>query len=657
MERYQRKPGMLPKSPSVPDFHGSTRVRNINLEMKRNASPMLPSWLPPQGTPSPERPSRLRIESTYMDDDENLSFIDLYGDEVMSRKIDINDDDYEKDDVRTNDECTDYPSSSRVGSKSTVATFSDSNLELNTDYGIRTGSENSESLAETVNHYVPSEHKILIDPDGIYDRYGFKKQSNSLSEIAYNRWWKEYAPYCQRRKLKWKIFLEKHKIQPQNSQAIPSKFPDKTEKLKRYIRKGIPGDWRGNAWWYFANGDDMLKKNVGKYKSLVDQVEMLIQSQTDEKYSKIYMNMEIIERDLNRTFPDNLYFQQDPDSSKEPRMISALRRILVAFSIYNPKIGYCQSMNFLAALLLLFLEEEKAFWMLVIITSKYLPGVHEVNLEGVNIDQGVLMLCIREYLPDIWKTIESTCETTAYHNAFQSRKSQFKNEFLFKLPPITLCTVSWFMSCFIGIVPVETTLRIWDCLFYEGSHFLFKISLAIFKICEHELLHKRHQSRIPGISTPNPSKYSKSHGDDADIELFQLVQSLPKKLLDPNDLFEKSIFKRIVNFNSLGQDEIDRCRKYVMSQRNKYKDFVDMMNKKQTEKDASVISTADGKSSDSSRYDVSVSSSEESIMTAEDLSEVLMRETYGFKRTLTNVSWNNIGLKSRVRQIRKKKDR
>ena len=46
---------------------------------------------------------------------------------------------------------------------------------------------------------------------------------------------------------------------------------------------------------------------------------------------------------------------------------AALRRVLLAFSVQNPKVGYCQSMNFLAATLLLALDraEEKAFWVLV----------------------------------------------------------------------------------------------------------------------------------------------------------------------------------------------------------------------------------------------------------------------------------------------------
>ena len=38
---------------------------------------------------------------------------------------------------------------------------------------------------------------------------------------------------------------------------------------------------------------------------------------------------------------------------------------------YNPAVGYCQSMNFIAALLLIILDvhEEHSFWMLVLLVS------------------------------------------------------------------------------------------------------------------------------------------------------------------------------------------------------------------------------------------------------------------------------------------------
>ena len=48
-----------------------------------------------------------------------------------------------------------------------------------------------------------------------------------------------------------------------------------------------------------------------------------------------------------------------------------LRRVLLAFSIHNRTISYCQSMNFLCALCLLFMEEEDSFWMLVMICENF----------------------------------------------------------------------------------------------------------------------------------------------------------------------------------------------------------------------------------------------------------------------------------------------
>ena len=65
-------------------------------------------------------------------------------------------------------------------------------------------------------------------------------------------------------------------------------------------------------------------------------------------------------QDLARTFPGNAWMRTGEGQA-------ALRRVLLAFAAQNPRIGYCQSMNFLAAALLLALDraEEPAFWVLV----------------------------------------------------------------------------------------------------------------------------------------------------------------------------------------------------------------------------------------------------------------------------------------------------
>lgn len=341
-------------------------------------------------------------------------------------------------------------------------------------------------------------------------------------------------------------------------------------------------------------------------------------------------------------------------------MIQALRRVLLAFSIYDTEIGYCQSMNFLAALLLLFLSEEKAFWMLVIITRKYLPGVHSVNLEGVNVDQGVLVLCIKEYLPELWSKMEASMLNAT------GQKSMTQFEILNKLPPITLSTASWFMSCFVGVVPIETTLRIWDCLFYEKSHFLFKVSLAILKLSEDELLERKlsiSQSILATFSTESleHTNNNRNNGgtnyrsrprvedmsqDDYDMLLFQVIQTFPKKILNPNDIFEKVIFKKKVALNKLDQDEIDKIRKYVSSQRDKWSKFNKVLNKESGNK-ILYDSIDDTTSTQGEAENMNLSN--------EEIMDTLTSEMSSFKRiSLSGVSWNN-SIKARVKNIRQRK--
>jgi len=73
-----------------------------------------------------------------------------------------------------------------------------------------------------------------------------------------------------------------------------------------------------------------------------------------------------VEKDLHRTFPNNKHFENEEG-------ISTLRMILIAYGLRNPEVGYCQSMNFLAAFLLLNMEEDRAFWVLAAIIEDILP--------------------------------------------------------------------------------------------------------------------------------------------------------------------------------------------------------------------------------------------------------------------------------------------
>ena len=57
-----------------------------------------------------------------------------------------------------------------------------------------------------------------------------------------------------------------------------------------------------------------------------------------------------------------------------------LFRVLKAYTIHNPTDGYCQAQAPVAAVLLMHMPAEQAFWCLVSICEKYLPGYYSEGL-------------------------------------------------------------------------------------------------------------------------------------------------------------------------------------------------------------------------------------------------------------------------------------
>ncbi|KAG0000543.1 hypothetical protein BGZ79_005794 [Entomortierella chlamydospora] len=321
------------------------------------------------------------------------------------------------------------------------------------------------------------------------DQYGFKKESQWLSHHDFVIFETYYIPIM--------------------------------ERLKRYIRKGIPPALRGEAWFHYSGAEDKCNANPGLFKKLVAQAKA--KGSANE-------HAEVIERDLHRTFPENINFKsqitQQPDggshlSTENVAAIQSLRRVLLAFSLHCPSIGYCQSLNYIAGMLLLFMNEEQSFWTLSVIIQNFLPeGMYDVTMEGSNIDQAVLMTLIMERLPAIWAKFSGGATSVELDEGPG-------------LPTVTLVTSHWFLTLFINILPVESILRVWDCFFYEGRKILFRVALTILRL---------HEAEISKIDDP--------------LEVFQVVQNIPKRMIDCHKLME-ACFKRMGSLD-LTTKEIDR---------------------------------------------------------------------------------------------------
>lgn len=108
----------------------------------------------------------------------------------------------------------------------------------------------------------------------------------------------------------------------------------------RSLRIGIPEKYRGKVWALLTEAEKAKAEAGFKY------------SQKKNEPSK-YDN--IINLDVPRTFPTWI---QQPSQ----KMMEQLRRILTAYANTDSEIGYTQGMNFIAAMFLLYQDEETAFW-------------------------------------------------------------------------------------------------------------------------------------------------------------------------------------------------------------------------------------------------------------------------------------------------------
>eukprot|EP01103_Thecamoeba_quadrilineata_P000195 TRINITY_DN1015_c0_g1_i4.p1 TRINITY_DN1015_c0_g1~~TRINITY_DN1015_c0_g1_i4.p1 ORF type:complete len:513 (+),score=78.68 TRINITY_DN1015_c0_g1_i4:1237-2775(+) len=215
----------------------------------------------------------------------------------------------------------------------------------------------------------------------------------------------------------------------------------RTESLRNFIRVyGIPNQYRGELWMQFSGSIFRKDMNNGYYEDLVEKFR-----------GKQSLSTEEIERDIRRSFPNHPFYQKEAG-------LSSLRNVLTAFSWHNPSIGYCQSMNIVSALLLLFMDESSAFWTLCSLCDHFLPGYYTKTMVGSTIDQQVFNTLFKQYLPDLHEHLSAIC------------------------PPdeLTVMVLPWFLCLFINILPLETSLQVLDSFFYEGVTVLFQIGLSLF---------------------------------------------------------------------------------------------------------------------------------------------------------------------------------
>ncbi|XP_058291164.1 TBC1 domain family member 3F-like, partial [Hylobates moloch] len=121
-----------------------------------------------------------------------------------------------------------------------------------------------------------------------------------------------------------------------------------SEKLVDRTYKGIPRNIRGQAWSVLLNIQEIKSKNPGKYKLM------------KEKGKRSSEHIHQIDRDVSRTLQNHVFFRRRYGAKQRE-----LFNILLAYAEYSPEVGYRRNLSHVAALFLLYLPEEDAFWALV----------------------------------------------------------------------------------------------------------------------------------------------------------------------------------------------------------------------------------------------------------------------------------------------------
>ncbi|KAM8825573.1 TBC1 domain family member 10B [Synchiropus picturatus] len=211
------------------------------------------------------------------------------------------------------------------------------------------------------------------------------------------------------------------------------------QKVKMRCRKGIPSSLRSRAWQLLSNSHELLEANRGKFEELVREP-------GEAKW------LDIIEKDLHRQFPFHEMFVNRGGHGQED-----LCRILKAYTIYRPDEGYCQAQAPVAAVLLMHMPAEQAFWCLVQICEKFLPGYYSAGLEAIQLDGEIFFSLLRRTCPMAYNHLKK-----------------------YKIDPILYMT-EWFMCIFSRTLPWASVLRVWDMFFCEGVKIVFRVGLVLLK--------------------------------------------------------------------------------------------------------------------------------------------------------------------------------
>uniref|UniRef100_A0A4W5LL36 Si:ch211-266k8.4 n=1 Tax=Hucho hucho TaxID=62062 RepID=A0A4W5LL36_9TELE len=274
--------------------------------------------------------------------------------------------------------------------------------------------------------------------------------------------------------------------------------------IERFMRMGIPPALRGQVWKCLLNIDKLRESSAFNYQKCLDEVRGPLVDLGVSEYGIIsaiatlndtenylgsnqlpscctpdlaYSSADVtifrqIALDLQRSFPTHRTLMGDSPEAIEGQ--AKLFRVLIAYAKYNPKIGYSQGMSYIAAVLLMNLSEEEAFWALGVLLEKpkYLSELFDLSGENIQHQAMVFHQFLKHRKPQLSKHIEDV-RVLSIH---------------FVMP--------WFLTLFTSLPCWDSVLAVWDLIMLHGLSAVFRTGLTIIQLLESRLMNLTDEAAV-----------------------------------------------------------------------------------------------------------------------------------------------------------------
>ncbi|XP_056627355.1 TBC1 domain family member 12 isoform X3 [Triplophysa dalaica] len=262
-----------------------------------------------------------------------------------------------------------------------------------------------------------------------------------------------------------------------------------TRRVRDLWWQGLPPNVRGKV-WSLAIGNELnitsdlydifLSRARERWRSIRETGCELELDDSGASVADRESSLDVIKLDISRTFPSLFIFQ------KGGPYHDLLHSVLGAYTCYRPDVGYVQGMSFIAAVLILNLEEADAFIAFANLLNKpcqmaFFRVDHELMLKYF----GAFEVFFEENLPRLF-------------NHFKS----------YNLTP-DLYLIDWIFTLYSKSLPLDVACRVWDVFCRDGEEFLFRTGLGILRLYEEVLLQMdfihiaQFLSRLPEDTHPD----------------------------------------------------------------------------------------------------------------------------------------------------------